>query len=358
MQTGQVERPGDPVDLVRRDPQLLHQQVEHLGRDRVLDLQPHRRPEAPPEQLLLQGLHEVLRDVLVNVEVLVARDAEDVVLDDLHALEELAEMGGDHILKRDEPILGRRHEPRQLGGNLHSGEHRVIGRRVPHHDGQIQAQSRNIRKRVCRVDRQRRQHGPDALPEQFAQLRTLFPAQIGPSDDVDALARQLRADPIVEHGRVPPGQFLRDRRDPGQLLAGLQPALGTQEQAGGHPPFETRHPHPEELVEIAGEDRQETHPFKKGSEPSSASSSTRSLNWSQLSSRLRKRSCGRGRSFPWCRSSADIWAICPVLLNGTLTSAQRLTLAGPSAPVSPPARPAWPPAGAACPRAPWPFPLP
>ena len=46
--------------------------------------------EPAPQQFLLQGLHEVLGVVLVDLEVLVAGHPEDMVLDDLHALEQLA----------------------------------------------------------------------------------------------------------------------------------------------------------------------------------------------------------------------------------------------------------------------------
>ena len=89
-------------------------------------------PKRRLQQLPLQRLHEVLGDVLVHVEVLVAGHPEDVVLDDLHALEELAQMGRDDVLQRDEPVLGGRHEPGQLRWHLDPGEHGVIVRRVPH----------------------------------------------------------------------------------------------------------------------------------------------------------------------------------------------------------------------------------
>ena len=67
------------------------------------DLQPHRRAEAAPGQLALQRLQQVLVAVVVHLELGVAGDPEQVVLDDLHAGEELAQVGGDQLLDRQEP---------------------------------------------------------------------------------------------------------------------------------------------------------------------------------------------------------------------------------------------------------------
>lgn len=71
-EAGQVQRAGQRIDLGVGDLQLLDEQVEHGRVDGLLDLQAHRGPEAPPHQLLLQGLEEVLRVVLLDLQVLVA----------------------------------------------------------------------------------------------------------------------------------------------------------------------------------------------------------------------------------------------------------------------------------------------
>ena len=56
----------------------------------VGDLEPDRRAEPAPGQLALQRLQQVLVAVLLDLEVGVAGDPEQVVLDDLHAREQLA----------------------------------------------------------------------------------------------------------------------------------------------------------------------------------------------------------------------------------------------------------------------------
>jgi hypothetical protein len=61
------------------------------------------RAEPTAQQLLLERLDEVLGLVLLDLDVLVARHAEDVVLDDLHAGEEVLEVVGDEVLERDPP---------------------------------------------------------------------------------------------------------------------------------------------------------------------------------------------------------------------------------------------------------------
>ena len=101
-QAAEVERRGQAVDLLLGDVELLHEQAERDVVHVVGDLEPDRRAEAAAQQLLLERLDEVLGLVLVDLDVLVAGDAELVVLEDLHAREQVAEVVGDEVLERDE----------------------------------------------------------------------------------------------------------------------------------------------------------------------------------------------------------------------------------------------------------------
>ena len=76
---------------------------EQLG----ADLDAHDLAEAPAAQLVLDRLQQV-GGVVGDLEVGVARDAEDVVVDDLHAREQRVEVVGDHVLER--------HQQRRLAG--------------------------------------------------------------------------------------------------------------------------------------------------------------------------------------------------------------------------------------------------
>ena len=74
-----------PHDLLGADAELADEQVEHVRVDRLLDLEAHGRAEAAAHELALERVQQVLGVVLLDLEVLVARDAEGVVLQDLHA---------------------------------------------------------------------------------------------------------------------------------------------------------------------------------------------------------------------------------------------------------------------------------
>ena len=65
----------------------LAQRRAHPG----ADLEPHDLAEAPAAQLVLDGLQQVV-GLVGDGEVGVARDAEDVVVDDLHAREQRVEV--------------------------------------------------------------------------------------------------------------------------------------------------------------------------------------------------------------------------------------------------------------------------
>ncbi len=80
-------------------------------------LQPDRRTEPAPGQLPFQGLQQILVPVVVDLELGVAGDPEQVVLDDLHTREQLAEMGRDQLLERQEAR-------RAAAATVHSGPSR------------------------------------------------------------------------------------------------------------------------------------------------------------------------------------------------------------------------------------------
>ena len=84
----EVQRPGEAEHLRARDAELGHEQLEDVAVHRLLDLEPHRRPEATPQELLLERGEEVLGVVLLDLEVLVPGDPEGVDGEHLHAGEQ------------------------------------------------------------------------------------------------------------------------------------------------------------------------------------------------------------------------------------------------------------------------------
>ena len=102
-QAAQVQRRRNGVDLGFLHAQFADQQRPDVRVDVVGDLQPDGRAEPAAQQFLLQRLQEVLGVVLFDLDVLVAGDAEGVVLQHLHAGEELVQVDGDDFLEGDEP---------------------------------------------------------------------------------------------------------------------------------------------------------------------------------------------------------------------------------------------------------------
>ena len=110
VEVGEVERPVDLVHLVVPDAEPLLQPLQHRPGGGARDLEPDRVAEAPALQLLLDRLEQVV-GVVRDLEVGVARDAEDGALDDLHAWEEPVEEMRDHVLEHQQ-LAAAGEEPR------------------------------------------------------------------------------------------------------------------------------------------------------------------------------------------------------------------------------------------------------
>ena len=80
------------------------QQLEHLGRHAVVDLEPNGTTEPAAAQLHLDGGEEIVCLLLFEREVGVAGDAERHEVDDVHAGEQRREVRGDHLLERHEAL--------------------------------------------------------------------------------------------------------------------------------------------------------------------------------------------------------------------------------------------------------------
>ena len=99
-QPAQIERAREAVHLLVGDVELLDQEVERQVVHVLGDLEADRRSEPPAQQLGLERLDEVLGLVLFDHHVLVAGEAEGVVIEDLHPGEEIAEVVRDEVLER------------------------------------------------------------------------------------------------------------------------------------------------------------------------------------------------------------------------------------------------------------------
>ena len=161
-QSAQIERTGQAVDLLRGDVELADQQVERQVVHVIADLETDRRAEPAPQQLGLEGLDEVLGLVLLDHDVLVAGEAERVVVEDLHAGEQVFEVVRDELLERQVAhgvaVAGDVHEARQHRRHLEPRELLPPGPRVADADREVQRQPRDVREGVRGVDGERHQH--------------------------------------------------------------------------------------------------------------------------------------------------------------------------------------------------------
>ena len=107
VEVGEVDQAVDVVDLAVFEPQRLDQLLAQLRVHPGGDLEPHHLAEAAAAELVLDRLQEVV-GLVGDGEVGVAGDPEVAVVDDLDAGEERVEVGGDHLLQRDEGRARRR----------------------------------------------------------------------------------------------------------------------------------------------------------------------------------------------------------------------------------------------------------
>ena len=170
-EVGEVEQPADRVHLLLAGAEPLHQPSEHPVRDRARHLEPDDVAEAAAAQLQLDRLEQVV-GLVGDLEVGVARDAEDGALDDLHLREEPVEEVRDHGLERDERApLADLEEARQALGHLHAREALLPRLRIANEDGEAVGEARDVRERLPGPDGERRQHRVDLAVEAAARAR-------------------------------------------------------------------------------------------------------------------------------------------------------------------------------------------
>ena len=224
------------------------------------DLEAHRRAEPAPHELLLEGLEQVLCVVLLDLHVFVAGDAERVVCEDLHAGEEVFEVGRDDVLERDEAHGAHLRESTrgQHRRDLDPGEvlprrSSGCGRRPPG-----SATARDVGERVRRVDGERRQHREDAILEELGHPRVR-------SSSSSSSHGMTSMPSFASAGRTSSWKQrtwrsirrVRVRADSSSTSRGISPLAARHGDSGDDAALEARDAHHEELVEVAREDGEE-----------------------------------------------------------------------------------------------------
>ncbi len=216
-------------------------------------------------ELRLQRLQEILRLLVVDLDVEVARHPEGVLTDHAHLREDLGRVAHDQVLDLHERAAGAlvRHanQARQHRGDLHDAEG-GIGRVQPllEDDADVDALVPHVRERVHRVDGDRRQHREDLASEVLVEARLLLRVELLRLHERHAGVAEALTD-LVPDPVVLGHELVRAERDgPELLLRGH--AVGRElGDVAGELRLEPRRAHHEEFVQIAGEDREELQPL-------------------------------------------------------------------------------------------------
>ena len=178
-----------------------------------------------------------------------------IVALDLHAREELVEVGGDDLLEGHEALaVGHHHEAGQQRRHLHPGEAALAGVGVAHDDGQVERQVGDVRERVAGVDGERREHREDALLEHLVEVLAVVVVELVPAREHDAGLGQRGHDLVEEDPLLARASSASTRSRMLEQLLGR--ACGRRACAasmpGGDLVLEAGDPDLEELVEVAG----------------------------------------------------------------------------------------------------------
>ena len=155
-------------------------------------------------------------------------------------------------------------------------------------DAERERQVRDVRERPPGPDGERREHREDLLGEQpvdrLELARRRSPRMSTTRMPCSASAGRTSSLPLRASGAV--RARARARRSARSSRARRQPVRPARVDAGVDLVVQAGHAHHVELVQVGGVDREELDALEQRQRSSSASSSTRSLNWSQDSSRF------------------------------------------------------------------------
>ena len=260
VERGRIERRSSDVDRRRVEIEFAEQEVEHLVGHRCIDLEAGGTSEPAPPQFVLDRRQEVVGLVERIGKVGIAGDAEGVVLLHLHARKQLVEMCGDDFLERHETIGVADPEPSgQRVRDLHPGEEFALVPWIADDDRQVERQIRHIGERVTRVDSERRKHREDPVAEPLRQPSLVVGVEIAPRRQLDSLLAKGRHDFVDENSLLLGHQVGDDVAHECKLL-GRKPPIGSRSgDACCLLIPKARDAHLKELVEVAGEDGEESN---------------------------------------------------------------------------------------------------
>ena len=247
--------------------EVLDEDVEHARGHVRAHLQQRHRSTAKLPEARFNGLQKVVSFGLLDLEVRVPDDAEQVSAFDLRARKELLNICPNHVLDEDKrsslrcrELFGKHDEARKHVGHFDSREFRASG--MADHHREVLAQVGDERKRVARIEGERRQNGTDLTREVGVKMFANLRRPVLRLAEHDLLGRQKRPQlfpalsEVVQHLHTAAAHR-------GELLQRVEAVRCDVFDSLPQILLRRRDANHEELVEIRRGNREEFHSFEQ-----------------------------------------------------------------------------------------------
>lgn len=173
--------------------QFVEQKSHDVLRNSGRRFQSYSASESTLAEFLLDCLAEVIGVFVIHFNVGVTGNTKHECITNVHALVQLTEVCNDHIFHRDKPPRTICfHQSGQKRGHLDAGEFFITGLGINHSRPDTESESRNVGKRMRRVDNERREHGKDPLAKLACQPVASGGFELIPIDETNAARIECR----------------------------------------------------------------------------------------------------------------------------------------------------------------------
>ena len=259
-----AERAFCTVDVHFLQRKLLLEEIEEIGGKVLGDLKAHGCALAPFFERFLDFCQEVF-DVVANVEVGVAREAEGRRLHDFPAREEACGEEAQNVLQEEEGRLARQFPQAVEHGRGHGNDGEMLGAfaRTAKFHGEIQAAACEEGEGVRGIERHGRHDGIDLALEKLREPQRPLPCQLFGAHEAYALCGEFSGDEseaAIDRAVL----AVRLARDGEHLLAGRKPRDVLVRDAARDEMLQAGDADHEEFIEVRAGDGDEAQALQQG----------------------------------------------------------------------------------------------